>query len=157
MGVDKTKEPTRVRTERYHFLWRLRSRGGVYQSFCEIMGLDSSETWHVVETLLQGYQGSSGWAGALMGSIHIQSLIYHEIRPFSSTKLYPFWNFHFPHPLIKFFSPKKHSLSLYFLLYLSTAHVWVLRPLPKSIGHHDWQLLQVFEADLIFHSGFKEE
>lgn len=26
----------------------------MYQSFCEIMGLDSSETWPLVVTLLQG-------------------------------------------------------------------------------------------------------
>lgn len=116
-GVDQTNEPARMRTEGYHFLWCLRSRGGVYQSFCEIMGLDSSETWPLVETLLQGYQGSSGWAGALMGSIHIQSLIYLEIRPFSSTKLYPFPNFHqgnffFP-SLIEFFQKEAQLESLF--------------------------------------------
>lgn len=59
-GVDKTNEPTQMRTEGYHFLWCLHSRGGVYQSFHGIMELDSRETWPLVETLLRGYQGSSG-------------------------------------------------------------------------------------------------
>lgn len=86
-------------------------RGCVYQSFCEIIGLDSSETWPLVETLLQGYQGSGGWAGALMGSIHIQSLIYLEIRPFSSTRLHPFLNFHQGNfsPVIKSPPPPKKA------------------------------------------------
>lgn len=43
-----------MRMEGYHFLWCFHSGGGVYQSFCVIMGLDSSETWPLVVTLLQG-------------------------------------------------------------------------------------------------------
>lgn len=32
----------------------------MYQSFCEIMGLDSSETWPLVVTLLQGSKTIGG-------------------------------------------------------------------------------------------------
>lgn len=69
----------------------------MYQSFCEIMGLDSSETRPLVVTLLNGlkdYRGSGGSAVAPVGSIHITPLIYLEIGSFSRTKLHLFLNSH---------------------------------------------------------------
>lgn len=41
-------------TEGSHFLWRFHYGGGAYQPVCEIMGLDSSESWPLVVTLFEG-------------------------------------------------------------------------------------------------------
>lgn len=133
--------------------------GVFYQSVCVIMGLDSSETWPLVVTLLPGSKTIRGPAAeprALMCPIHIQSLICLEIRPFFSTKLHPFLNSHLwlfffflllP-PLLSFFqkaqlasafsqSNQITSPASFLSAYdKSTARVWVLGWSPWLTGSY---------------------
>lgn len=145
-----------MRTEGYHFLWCFHSGGGVYQSFCEIMGLDSSETWwrHCCwAQRLSGVQWLSRKADVLY-SYPIPNLSWDQAFLFNKALILKshLWKF----SIIIFYPKRTAWLRHYFLLLAfydkPTARFWVLRSKskPKFIIHHDWQLVQILRQWLIF-------